>query len=157
MAQQTHRRPMRTWSLATFKSTFYILINWSHATIRFSAQNTIHCSEMQGKQRERERECFHLFLLRACMFVYEHVPLCKIHLCHRTLKPGSVIVDSKAEHIWLWVEVNAGAKLNKAVHLLLLQSKLATWSPLDSIKTRFVFSSSKLQCFLLAPCKDGIN
>lgn len=74
-----------------------------------------------------ESVCLHLPLLpcvRMCM--YDHMRLCKIHKCHCVYKQFFVLVQSKTEHVWLWLEVTSGAKLNKEVYLLSLQEK-KTW------------------------------
>lgn len=49
--------------------------------------------------------------------------LCKIHLCHHVYKLLFVLLQSKTEQFWLWVQVRSGAKLNNEVYLLFFHRK----------------------------------
>lgn len=103
---------------------------WS--TVNMSPAQQLVCAELG------ESVCLHLPLLPCvCMCMHEHMHLYKIHLCHHVDKHVFVLVQSKTEHVWPWLEVTSGAKLNKEVYLLSPREKnlAALWCPLDLVKT----------------------
>lgn len=104
-------------------------------------------------KRRIRRECV-FALTPAALCMYEHMRLCKIHLCHRVYKQAFMLVQSKTEHVWRWLEVKSGAKLNKEVYLLSLQEKkilAALWCPLDLVK-HALFLHSGIPCRVLVVC-----